>query len=223
MQHKAQPAGTLRISVAPGFARQYILPLMPAFLTRYPAINLDWSFDNRHVDLVKEGFDAAIGAGIASDATVVARELVPLRLVTVASPAYLMRMGVPRALADLDKHDCIRLRSATTGRLREWQYIVAGEVVSVPVTGRLVMNDLEAICDCALAGLGLARLGAHHAMTHLDAGRLVQVLPELRAPPGTIHVYYAHYRLTPPKVSAFVGYLTESLQASGLLERLQAY
>ncbi|MBK9236795.1 MAG: LysR family transcriptional regulator [Rhodoferax sp.] len=223
VQHKAQPAGTLRISVAPGFARQYILPLMPAFLTRYPAINLDWSFDNRHVDLVKEGFDAAIGAGIASDATVVARELVPLRLVTVASPAYLMRMGVPRALADLDKHDCIRLRSATTGRLREWQYIVAGEVVSVPVTGRLVMNDLEAICDCALAGLGLARLGAHHAMPHLDSGRLVQVLPELRAPPGTIHVYYAHYRLTPPKVSAFVGYLTESLQASGLLERLHDF
>ncbi|MBK9573925.1 MAG: LysR family transcriptional regulator [Rhodoferax sp.] len=223
VQHKAQPAGTLRISVAPGFARQYILPLMPAFLTRYPAINLDWSFDNRHVDLIKEGFDAAIGAGIASDSTVVARELVPLRLVTVASPAYLMRMGVPRALTDLDKHDCIRLRSATTGRLREWQYIVAGEVLSVPVTGRLVLSDLDAICDCALAGLGLARLGAHHAMTHLDAGRLVQVLPELRAPPGTIHVYYAHYRLTPPKVSAFVGYLTESLQASGLLERLQAY
>ena len=223
VQHKAQPAGTLRISVAPGFARQYILPLMPAFLTRYPAINLDWSFDNRHVDLVKEGFDAAIGAGIASDATVVARELVPLRLVTVAAPAYLMRMGVPRALADLDKHDCIRLRSATTGRLREWQYIVAGEVVSVPVTGRLVLSDLEAICDCALAGLGLARLGAHHAMPHLDSGRLVQVLPELRAPPGTIHVYYAHYRLTPPKVSAVVGYLTESLQASGLLERLEDF
>lgn len=223
VQHKAQPAGTLRVSVAPGFARQHILPLMPAFLTRYPAINLDWSFDNRHVDLVKEGFDAAIGAGIASDSTVVARELVPLRLVTVASPAYLMRMGVPRALSDLDKHDCIRLRSATTGRVREWQYIVAGEVVSVPVTGRLVMSDLDAICDCALAGLGLARLGAHHALTHLDSGRLVQVLPELRAPEGAIHVYYAHYRLTPPKVITFVNYLTETLQAGGLLERLEDY
>ena len=223
MQHKAQPAGTLKVSVAPGFARQHILPLMPAFLARYPAINLDWSFDNRHVDLVKEGFDAAIGAGIASDSTVVARELVPLRLVTVATPAYLMRMGVPRALADLEKHDCIRLRSATTGRLREWQYVVAGEVVSAPVSGRLVMNDLDAICDCALAGLGLARLGAHHALGHLDTGRLVQVLPELHAPEGAIHVYYAHYRLTPPKVSAFVNYLTESLQASGLLERLQDF
>lgn len=221
VQHKAQPAGTLRISVAPGFARQHILPLMPAFLTRYPAISLDWSFDNRQVDLIKEGFDAAIGAGIASDATVVARELVPLRLVTVAAPAYLMRMGVPRTLADLEKHDCIRLRSATTGRLRAWQYLVAGEVVSVPVNGRLVMNDQDAICDCALAGLGVARLGVHHALAHLDAGRLVQVLPEMRAPQGAIHLYYAHYRLTPPKVSALVEYLSESLRASGLLERLE--
>ncbi|MBK9237182.1 MAG: hypothetical protein IPO19_14790 [Rhodoferax sp.] len=65
----------------------------------------------------------------------------------MASPAYLMRMGVP--LADLDKHDCIRLRSATTGRLREWQLHRGGRGGQRAGDGPVVMNDLEAICDCA--------------------------------------------------------------------------
>jgi DNA-binding transcriptional LysR family regulator len=220
-ERDAQPAGTLRISVAPGFARQYILPLLPEFLARYPAIQLDWSFENRHIDLVREGFDAAIGSGVAVDANVVARELIPLHMVTVASPDYLARHGQPQTLDDLRRHDCIRLRSATTGRLREWTFLHDGESVSASVTGRMVFTDLDAMLDATLAGMGLARLGAHHVLPHLDSGRLVALLPAAAAPAGSIHVYYTHYRLTPPKVRAFVDFLTESLVNSDWARRIR--
>jgi len=222
-ERDTQPAGTLRVSVAPGFARQYVLPLMPDFLARYPAIRLDWSFENRHVDLVKEGFDAAIGAGIEADANVVARQLVPMKLLTVGAPAYLKERGAPLLLADLAMHDCIRLRSATTGRLRDWAFVVNRETVTVPVEGRLILSDLDAICDAALAGMGLARLGAHHVLPYLDDGRLVPVLPKFPSPPGAIQVYYAHYRLTPPKVRAFVDYLTKALGDSKAIARVAAF
>ncbi|WP_018153133.1 LysR family transcriptional regulator [Leeia oryzae] len=220
-ERDAQPAGTLRVSVAPGFARQYILPLLPAFLARYPSIRLDWSFENRYVDLVRENYDAAIGAGVTEDANVVARQLVPLKLLTVAAPSYLARHGQPETIEDLARHDCIRLRSATTGRLRSWDFRVGGETVTAPVDGRLILSDLDAVLDAALAGMGLARLGAHHVLPHLDAGRLVQVLPDLPSPVGAIHVYYAHTRLTPPKVRAFVDFLTEALRQTEWQERIR--
>lgn len=208
------PAGTLRVSVAPGFARQHVLPLMPQFLERYSALRLDWSFENRRVDLVREGFDAAIGAGIGADANVVARPLVPIKLLTVAAPSYLARYGTPLTLSDLGRHDCIRLRSATTGRLRDWSFVLDGDTVTVPVDGRIVLTDLDAIGEAALAGMGLARLGAHQVLPYLNDGRLVRVLDSFPSPPGAIQVYYAHYRLTPPKVRAFVDFLGETLAGS---------
>lgn len=222
-ERDARPAGTLRISIAPGFGRQYVLPLMPAFLERYPDLRLDWSLENRHVDLVKEGFDAAIGSGVEDNANVVARELVPIRLLTVASPAYLAKHGEPATLAELSRHDCIRLRSATTGRVRDWAFTVNGETVTVPIDGRIVLTDLDAICDAAVAGMGLARLGAHHVLPHLDEGRLVRVLTRYPAMAGTIYVYYAHARLTPPKVRAFVEFLTESFSRSDWRARVDTF
>ncbi|KWI95934.1 hypothetical protein WM11_26950 [Burkholderia ubonensis] len=222
-ERDAHPAGTLRVSIAPGFGRQYVLPLMPAFLERYPGVRLDWSFENRHVDLVKEGFDAAIGSGVEDDANVVARELAPIRPLIVASPAYLAKHGAPATLADLARHDCIRLRSATTGRIREWAFTVDHETVTAPVDGRVVLTDLDAICDAAVAGMGLARLGAHHVLPYLDDGRLVRVLTQYPATGGTIHVYYAHARLTPPKVRAFIDFLTESFAQSAWRARVDAF
>ncbi|HEX9172435.1 MAG TPA: LysR family transcriptional regulator [Telluria sp.] len=216
------PAGTLRLSVAPGFARQYVLPLMPQFLARYPALRLDWSFENRRVDLVREGFDAAIGAGLGADANVVARPLVPIKLLTVAAPAYLAARGTPRALSDLGDHDCIRLRSATSGRLRDWTFVVGGETVTKQVEGRLILTDLDAIGEAALAGMGLARLGAHQVLPYLDDGRLVRVLDAFPAQAGTIHVYYTQSRLTPPKVRAFVDFMSDALGRNEWLVRVAA-
>lgn len=211
-----QPRGVLRMSVAPGFARSFVLPLMPEFLRRYPGLELDWSFENRRVDLVREGYDAAIGAGLASDSTAVARTLIPLKVLTVASPDYLARHGAPADLSALWQHQCIRLRSPSSGRLRAWEYEVDGQSVAAPVQGRVIVNDQDAVCDAALASMGLARLGAHHVLEHLHSGRLVRVLASWRAAEGAIQLYYPHFRHTPPKLRVLVDFLCEQIQASGL-------
>ncbi len=83
-----QPAGTLKVSMGQAFGREHVLPLMGDFLARYPAILPDWHFDNQQVDLVGEGFDAAIGGGIELSAGLVARELARIHVVAVASPRY---------------------------------------------------------------------------------------------------------------------------------------
>src|SRR5690242_5689744 len=82
------PAGVLRVSMGTIFGLHYVLPMLPEFRKRYPRITPDWHFDNRAVDLVREGFDAAIGGGFELTPGVVARELVRVHIVAVASPSY---------------------------------------------------------------------------------------------------------------------------------------
>ena len=141
-----QPAGTLRLSAAPAFARDYLLPLMPAFRARYPAVLLDWQFDNRQVDLVGEGFDAAIGGGIELSPGVVARALAPLHVVAVAAPGLLQGKPLPHNPADLHGWDGALMRSSQSGRLRQWSLRNgAGQEGTPELQPRMAANDPDAI------------------------------------------------------------------------------
>ena len=90
---RGEPAGVLKVSMGLTFGVDYILPLLPAFLRRYPGIRPDWQFESRQVELIAEGFDAAIGGGIELAPGVVSRALAPLHIIAVASPALLASIG----------------------------------------------------------------------------------------------------------------------------------
>ncbi|MFJ5383625.1 LysR family transcriptional regulator, partial [Cupriavidus sp. CER94] len=119
-QEDGKPAGVLKVSMGVAFGREYLVPLLGEFLAMYPAIVPDWHFENRSVDLIAGGFDAAIGGGIELTEGVVARELARTYVVAVASPAYLAGKTLPKHPSDLSAFDGIVRRSASTGRLRLW-------------------------------------------------------------------------------------------------------
>jgi DNA-binding transcriptional LysR family regulator len=96
-----EPAGVLKLSAAPGFGMDFLLPLMPTFLERYPGVIPDWVFDSRPLDLIAGGFDAAIGAGFDLPPGMVARELAQIHLIAVASPALLRVSVIPKIQPDL--------------------------------------------------------------------------------------------------------------------------
>src|ERR1700761_7657816 len=102
---RSEPAGVLRVSMAPTFGITDVMPLLPAFLVRYPMIRPAWQFENRPVDLIEEGYDAALGGGFDLAPGVVSRPLAPAHLVAVASPAYMAgrkKPGDPRDPRDLE-------------------------------------------------------------------------------------------------------------------------
>src|SRR6201991_1184787 len=90
-----EPAGVLKVSMGLNFGADYILPLLPAFLKRYPGIRPDWQFTTRQVDLIADGYDAAIGGGIEWTPGAVSRALAPLHLIAVAAPEYLKNRTLP--------------------------------------------------------------------------------------------------------------------------------
>jgi DNA-binding transcriptional LysR family regulator len=218
-----EPAGVLKISVAPRFGRKYVLPLMPAFLARYPALTLDLHVENRRVDLIAGGYDAAIGGGFELSPGVVARELIPAHGVVVASPAYLKGRKLPTEPAALAAFDAIAMRSPQSGRVKPWELRnQQGDEVAAELRPRVLLNDPDAICSAALLGMGVALLVLPDVAQHLQSGALVRLLPDWHVNVGAVSLYYTSQKLMPAKTRAFVDYVTSAFREQQLAKRLSA-
>jgi len=210
------PSGTLKVSMGQALGRNFLVPLLGEFLARYPAILPDWHFDNRRIDLVGEGFDAAVGGGFVLAPGVVARELAPVHIVAVAAPAYLAGRPLPRQPDDFAALDGIMRRSSPSGRLRPWTLRPRrGAEQPLPCRPRLVFSDPEAIALAARQGLGVALLPMPFAFPHIASGELVRLLPGWYSDAGPLSIYYPTRKLLPAKTRAFVDFVAERFRASG--------
>ena len=210
------PVGTLKVSMGHALGRRFLVPLLGDFLARYPRVLPDWHFDNRPVDIVGEGFDAAVGGGFALAAGVVARELAPVHIVAVASPAYMAGRPLPRKPEDLAAFDAIVRRSSPTGRVRPWALRSrrVGER-TVQCRTRLIFSDPEAIAEAARLGLGVALLPMPFAFASIQAGELVRLLPGWYADAGPLSLYYPSRRMLPAKTRVFVDFVVERFRSAG--------
>ncbi|MBA6044318.1 MULTISPECIES: LysR family transcriptional regulator [Pseudomonas] len=174
---RQQPRGRLRVSVPLAFGHHYAAPALWALLDRYPELEIDLCFSDRMIDLVQEGFDMAVRIGPLPDTDrLSARRLGQQAMGLAASPAYLQRKGAIGSIEDLAAHRGIAYRSNTAQRSR--------------LASPLIVDDLQAVADAAIAGVGLAWLPswliAHYALR----GQLQAVLPSYREQPAPIHVIW---------------------------------
>jgi DNA-binding transcriptional LysR family regulator len=221
---EGQPTGTLKVSMGTVFGRLYIVPLLGEFLRRYPAISPDWHFDNRQVDLISQGFDAAIGGGFDLPQGVVARKLAPAHRILVASPDYLARQPDIQGPEDLHEHPGILIRSPQTGRVRSWPLINREREQQVlSLKARMTMSDSEAACSAAEQGLGIALVSMPFAVPYLRSGQLLRVLPDWYVDDGNISLYYTEHKLLPGKTRAFVDFVIEQFAAQDLPRVFSAF
>lgn len=219
----SEPAGVLKVSLSPTFGAGHILPLLPEFLSRYPRIRPEWHFDNRQVDLVREGYDLAIGGGFELAPGIVARTLAPVHIVAVASPDYLHGHKAPATPSDLAGLQGIVMRSLDTGRIRQWTMRDGrGKEVAALMSENIVVNDPSAMREAARLGLGVALLAVPDVLADLKTGALVRVLPRWYAEAGEISLYYASRTLLPAKTRAFVDFVTEMFRRQRLADRFSA-
>lgn len=218
-----QPSGTLKVSMGLAFAIDYMMPLLGEFLARYPAIEPDWHFDNRQVDLIGQGFDAAIGGGFELPPGVIARELAPAHRVLVAAPDYFAGGAEPRHPQDLEALDGILIRSPQTGRIRTWPLRTRdNQQAPVALKPRMTLSDPGAACQAASLGYGVALVSLPHAAAYLNDGRLRRVLPEWYVDGGALCLYFPAQRILPAKTRAFVDFVVEHFRRAGLAGRLSA-
>jgi DNA-binding transcriptional LysR family regulator len=215
LQAMFQPASTglsgrLRIDLPNRLARDIVLPRLPEFLAAHPLLEIGISTTDRRVDLVHEGFDCVLRVGALVDSDLVARPLGRLPMRNVASPAYLRAHGTPRTLADLARHRVVHYMPSLNAQGAAWDYVDAGgSPRSVPMRANVTVNGTDAYQAAALAGLGLIQAPALGLDALVAAGELVDVLPDLRAPPMPVSLMLPHRRQLAPRVQAALAWLTQ--------------
>lgn len=206
-EQQDKPRGLLRLSAPLGLS--WLGPLVASFLRRHPEVQVEMVCTDRVVDLIEEGFDAAIRAGRLADSSLIARPLATLRRLAVASPAYLAARGTPREPADLRRHDCIVFGS---GRERNrWTLQGPESSVEVEVPSRFTANDLDMVGEAARAGLGIALLQDDRCLADLRQRTLRQVLPRWSAPAVPLQAVHPSSRHVSPKLAAFLDHAARAL------------
>lgn len=203
-----RPFGELRMSVPVVFAHGCLNDWLPEFLARYPDITLNIDISERRADMVAEGIDILVRIGELPSSDLIARELFKTEGVTVASPSYLKRRGIPAHPSELKAHDLIDF--SFHGPTRNWMYLgTADTQISVPITPRVRCNDAQTEKSLAVAGRGIARLPALACQNELASSALTALLTDYASPPAGVHVIYASRDNLAAKTRAMIDFLVE--------------
>lgn len=202
---RASPAGTVRITTSQHAAETVLWPAILRLAKDYPDLKVEISVDQRLVDIAADRFDAGIRLGEQIARDMDALPIGPmLRMLIVASPAYLTERGSPQSPHDLLDHDCINLRMPTHGNLYAWEMEENGRQIEVEVEGRLVSDDIEFILQAAVDGMGLAFVMEDRAAPHIDAGALKAVVQDWCQPFAGYHLYFPKRKRQPAGLAALI-------------------
>lgn len=209
----AEPAGLVRVSMSVAITDVLLARLLPRFMLRYPKVRLAIEASNRQVDLVEEHIDVVV-RGLSFDVELSSLVQAPLgtaRWGLVASPVYLAGTGMidePDALpqGDLLIYESIN-KPVTTLRLID----AHGEALVRTIQPRLQSDNLAALREAALAGMGIASLPLYACARELETGTLCVVLPEFRSREGRLAALFPTRRGMMPAVRAFVDFLKDEL------------
>ena len=203
----SQPKGTLRVEMPAAVGRLVVLPALPEFTRRYPQIALEIGLNDRPVDLIREGVDCAIRAGLTVDDSLVARPLVLMDQVTVASPDYLRARGIPHTVADLSGHLMVEYFSGVSGKRYGLEFQQGPDVQLINLAKQVSVNSAEGYLAACVAGYGLVQAPHYHVAQWVREGRLQEVLSECLPPPLALTALYPPHRQLSPRVRVFVDWL----------------
>lgn len=207
VESRQAPAGNLRLTVPRTGAVLALGPRIGAFAQAYPDIVLEIVIDDRFADVVEGGFDAGVRLGESLQKDMIAVRIGPhLRGAVVAAPAFVNSLPRrPRHPRDLLEHPCIRFRFAS-GALYRWEFEKEGEVLELPVSGPLILDDDRLIVQAAADGAGFAFVFEGYAEAALKDWRLVRLLEDWCPPFDGFHLYYPSRRHMRPALRAFVDF-----------------
>ncbi|KRB32402.1 MULTISPECIES: LysR family transcriptional regulator [Mesorhizobium] len=208
----SEPRGKLRVTMPAHFGRHCVTPVLLQLARQYPMLELDLSLSDRFADLAEDGYDLAIRTGDLDDkAGVIARRVARQGMIVCAAPSYLQRHGEPRRIEDLADHQAIVYRRL--GQVvQPWLFAREGQTArEIVPSGRLRLDDLDAIADAAVEGMGLAWLPWWLVRERIRTGALVALLPDQPRYPYDCHALWLRTPHLPLKVRLAVDALAAAL------------
>lgn len=206
---RQNPRGTLSIDMPSGIGSLIVIPALPTFTALYPQIELEIGLNDRPVDLIREGVDCVLRGGPVLDESLVARPLAMMEQLTLASPAYLERMGTPTCLEQLAGHQMVEYVSSASGKRFGLEFLLGSELHPINLPKVVAVNSSAGYFAACEAGYGLIQAPRYHALRQLAEGALVQVLPDVAVPKMALTALYPPHRQLSQRVRVFVDWLVQ--------------
>jgi DNA-binding transcriptional LysR family regulator len=202
------PRGLVRLAVPMTFGVKAVAPILPEFLGQYPDVAIDLHLSDVMVDLIGEGFDAALRIASLPDSSLIARRLCAMPRYTVASPAYLRRHGRPTHPMHLAQHKCLGYAYLSTPDV--WHFTNAkGEQASERPAGPLRVNNGEALMPALLAGLGIADVPDFIVAEAIASGEVEVILKDWKQTEGAVHLVMPSGGPRPARVELLADFLAK--------------
>ncbi|WP_171294312.1 LysR family transcriptional regulator [Acinetobacter sp. MB5] len=202
------PSGRIKISAPSSFGVNQLSHALVEFAQLYPEIELDVSFTDRLVNVIDEGFDLAIRIGLLEDSNLIARHLLDIQIMLVASPSYLQQTNLPEHPQDLLQHQCIIDRNFKEPELWRFYHVEQpSQREAVQVHGRISFANTEACNTAALAGLGICRIPSFICEPSLKAQKLIPVMPNYRIQSSGLYAMYPPSRHLANKIRCLIDFL----------------
>ncbi|MCL7720447.1 LysR family transcriptional regulator [Actinobacillus pleuropneumoniae] len=199
--------GKITISLPMDFGSRFVAPYLGQFMTTYPNIQLNIEFSDRRVDVVAEGYDLVLRIGTLEDSSIVAKRIARSELVLIASPDYLAKQGTPENLEQLTEHTCLIYENH-----QQWQFTDGDQKVKIKPNVHVISNNGYALLQMTKAGQGIVNLPLFLAKEDINAGRLIEILPQYKQHSIDISVLYPHRRYLSPKVKVLIEFLSKLMQ-----------
>jgi DNA-binding transcriptional LysR family regulator len=214
LAQSATPRGLVRLAVPMTYGTNTVAPLLPEFLAQYPEVSIDLSLSDATVDLIGEGFDAAIRIASLPDSSLIARRLRPVKRYIVAAPSYFAKYGRPTHPMHLADHKCFGYTYLSTPGV--WHFTnAAGEQASVRPAGPLRVNNGEALLPALIAGLGISDLPDFIVGDALASGALEAVLQDWSQSSSGVYLVTPPGGPRPARVEVLLEFLADKLAATG--------
>ncbi|MYM68624.1 LysR family transcriptional regulator [Pseudoduganella sp. FT55W] len=203
---RAVPRGRLRITASTSFGTEWLAPAITDYLRQHPEVSVDLNLNDRMVDLVEEGYDAAIRIGAPEDSSMIARPLRPYAMAICASPGYLKKHGTPQTPEDLAQHECLDFVVGDVGVRWRLQSVHGKRPLQ---TSRFRANNGQALRMAALNDFGIVMQAEVLLAQDIAAGRLLPILSEHLPVPRPMNLVYPRDRRATPKLTTFIDFMVE--------------
>ncbi|HWT57278.1 MAG TPA: LysR family transcriptional regulator [Rhizobium sp.] len=205
-----RPKGLIRLAAPMDFGTRWLAPILPDFFELFPEISIDLHMSDAVVDIVGDGFDAALRIAVLPDSSLVARRLAPVDRFILAAPAYLERYGVPKHPRELTARHCLGYANRARQDVWRLRNSEGKEEVIVP-NGSLRATNSQTLVPMALRGLGIIELPEFLAHDYLVDGQLTPILPDWTLPTGALYFVTPSARSRPAKVEVLADFMLARL------------
>jgi len=209
----SQISGVVRVNLSQPMARHLLIPALPAFLRRYPNLNIEVSSEDRKVDLVSEGYDCVVRTGEVEESGMMMRKIGEMQQSNFVSPGYLAQYGTPKSIDDLQQYYLIHYQTSSNKRFDAFEYQLDGELHRIKMPSRICVNNTDAYRAACVAGLGIMQAPKLGALEMLNSGLLVEILPAWTAPSMAVSMLFPHRRNLSKRVRIFMDWLSDIVQS----------